>query len=237
MTYLYDPRTNIITETTIKQVAGITGQTEAIIQSYRSKGQRVARIGCYITHNKPTFKQREKWYAKEKHEYEVFVDVEGSNGEYKISNYGRVIHIKADGKEVMKMPHLNRGANRIQIKFLGEDKRRQVRDVVAHHFIRPKKQGEIATTKNGIKSDDYAGNLEYVSQKEHMQRIRKTGKRVVQLDAESGEYINDYRSIEEAARKLFLSRNTVWSNLNDLIKVSGGFKFLYYEDYEREMGI
>lgn len=124
-------------------------------------------------------------------------------------------------------------------KFLGEYKDHKVGHIVAHHFIRPRKKGEIVIRKNGITTDDYAGNLEYVTEKELGIRngYRSRSQPVVKLCPKTFEKIEEYRSAREAGRKNYLSHQTVLDNCHGRTKKAvGTMRFMFLEDYEKDYG-
>src|SRR5699024_9079883 len=108
--------------------------------------------------------------------------------------------------------------------------------LVAHHFIRPLKEDDVVFRKNGISSDDHVNNLEIICNSELGRRTGRlsTSRAVVQLDAETLESIDEFRSIREAGRETYLSHEAVRMNILGRTRVAGGmYKFMYVEDYER----
>lgn len=234
--YLYDPRTNITTEIKRKDLIGIAGvSTSAITKALRNK-TRIASINCYVTREKASLKQRRKWYESQTYENENWKIVEGSNGKYKVSNQGRIKRIyKSTERFCLPFQRKGRGNLFVKITFLDVYKEHKVGHIVAHHFLRQRRENERLIHKNGIITDDYAGNLEYVTKQE---LGRKTGYKsrsmpVVQLDLETFEVINEFRSIREAARECYIAHEAIRMNCLGLTKHSGGYKFMFLDDYEK----
>jgi hypothetical protein len=225
MIYLYDPRTNILTETNYLYLIDLTNMSYGSLASYKSKGKRLGRIKCYIVDETTTLKQRKAWYAKEKYQNEVWKIIDGSDDKFLISNYGRVkrVYKKFTG---FLLPSLYKKARYlvVKVKFHGVYKSYQISKLVAYHFVATPKPGDVLHHKNLIKTDDYSGNLEYISRNK---LGKKTGqlaksKEVVQFDRFTGEVLNEYRSAREAGRECFVSYQSVADCCNGKYKSSGG---------------
>lgn len=239
MTYLYDPRTNITKETTLETLKGLTGKNLNTLMTYRSKSRKIAEIGAYVTSRAPSLKQRRIWYEKEKYDDEIFLPVEGSEGKFLVSNYGRLKRIYKKSERFC-LPYQKKGVGNLFVKaqFLGKQKEHKVGHIVAHHFLGPRPEGKSLVRKNGIITDDYAGNLEYVTRQELGRRTgyKSRGEPIVQLDLETGELINEFRSIREAGRECFISPEAIRNNVLGMSKHSGGFKFMRLSEYEELTG-
>jgi len=62
--------------------------------------------------------------------------------------------------------------------------------------------------------------------------LKDNGKKVVvQLDMK-GKYISSYPSAVHAAEAVGVSRGNIWSSVKGKAKTSGGYKWVYEEDYE-----
>lgn len=235
MPYLYDPRTNIITETTYDYLMELTGLSRSGLSRAKSKGRKIRKINCYVMDTKVSIKQRKTWYEKEEYNNEAWKEIKGSNGQYLLSNYGRFKRLyKTNTAVVLPYLHKKTGYLRVKVMFQGKYAAYNVMSLVGFHFIEGPKPGEVIRHKNGIKTDDFAGNLEYVSKKI---LAKSTGpmsksKPVVQLDKDTLEIIGEYRSAREAGRKCYLSYQAVLDNCNHKSKTSGGFIFMFSDEYE-----
>ena len=183
---VYDPRTNISTDMTYTLLSEMSGLKYENLASLRSRGKRVAPLNVYILKDDTTLKQRKEWYVKQKYEAETWVPIEGSEGKFLISTYGRVKRVYKK-KEGFLLPYPNRfGYLRVKVQFKGFYGEYLISSMVAHHFLEPPAPGEVLRHKNGIKADDFVGNLTYMSKKKLGKITGPTSrsKGVVQLDAE-----------------------------------------------------
>lgn len=236
---MYDPRSNILTPTNYDFLTELTGKNEAYLRSVKSKKMKVANINCYVTDERVTLKQRRSWYEKEKYLNEYWKPIEGSGGMFLISCYGRFKRVYKNHEKLL-LPFLKKKGGYLQIKitFKGLYKDYKISKLVAYHFVGKPKPNEVIRHKNGILTDDFAGNLEYITKSE---LGKKTGykaksKPVVQLDPETFEVLNEYRSAREAGRENFISYQAVLDNCNHKTKVCcGDFLFLFMDEYEQNL--
>lgn len=241
MIYLYDPKTNLTTKTDYEKLIGITGMKKNNLQSHRSKKRLISRIGCYIVDKTLTLEQRREWYSAVKYKDEHWVTVEGSNNQFQVSQYGRVRRLYKNGNKRFMLPFQRKGEGNLHVKayFLGKYQDHKIGHIVAHHFIgrRPKEMRVIR--KNGIITDDYAANLEYVSTKELGKRTgyMSRNKPVVQLDYYTNELLGEYKSIREAGRELFISHEAIRLNVNGESDRCLDFTFMCAELYEKSKSL
>ena len=106
------------------------------------------------------------------------------------------------------------------------------------HFLGPIPKGASVFHKNGIKTDNFAGNLEYLDKSEVGKRTahKSTSKSVVKYDPDTNDFLDEYRSVREAARKNFVSYQAILNHLNGLSNSVFGMLFMYSEEYEAKFG-
>jgi hypothetical protein len=235
MQYLYDPRTNVITQTNYDYLEELTGKPKETLASLKSRGKRIDNINCYILRENTTLKQRKAWYEKQKYEEEAWVNVKGSDGKFLISNYGRFKRVYKS-KSSFLLPYLKKKTGYLEVKvaYDGIYKAYKVTNLVGLHFVGTPKPGQVLRHKNGIKTDDFAGNLEYI-QKSVLGKSTgplSKSKPVIQLDKVSLEVLGEFRSAREAGRKCYLSYQAVLDNCNHKSKSSGGYLFMFTDEYE-----
>jgi len=237
--YLYDPRTNITTETNYELLADITGNSISSLQSMKSKKRKIRKINCYLIDEKVTIQQRRAWYENENYMGETWLEIKGSGGKYLISSYGRVKRVCKD-KEKLLLPYLKKSEGLLEIKVLfnGIHQRCKVGRLVAEHFIGPSKEGYVLVHSNGIKTDDHCSNLKYIIKSQMGKKYggNSRSKPVVQLHPDTREVIGEFRSAREAGRECYLSYQAVTDNCNYKSKKSGGYIFMWESEYKRLLG-
>lgn len=240
--YLYDPRTNITKETTFEYLEGLTGKPKSTLLSYRTRKLKVSNINCYLVDDTLTVEQRREWYAAEKYHNEVWKEVNGTEGKYLVSNYGRFKRVCKNGKVNFMLPYLKKTSNRqrflqVKLSFNKVSKVYDIAKLVAKHFIESPKPGEVLHHKNLIKTDNFSGNLEYISREKLGRKtsgMNNKSKPVVQLDKDTLEVLGEFKSAREAGRQCFVSYQAVMDNCNKKSKVCGGYYiFMWEEDYEK----
>lgn len=181
--------------------------------------------------------QRKKWYEKEEFEGEQWKTVIGSKSKYMISNYGRVKSTNKTAKPSFILPAVKNPKTNflfVKVSYQGKYKPYKVDELVAAHFIRPPKEGEVVRHKNKVSSDNFAYNLEYVSREEFSQKRRGIirTREVVQLDKESLNILEEYSSAQEAGEECGLSPKAILDCCRGRTKTSGGFIFKFVEDFD-----
>lgn len=242
MLYLYDPRYNLKTETTYEKMCRLFVKTKGTLQSYKSKNRKVNKR-YYIIDENTSKKQLKEFYSKEIFKDEIWKTIEGSEGQFIISNYGRFKKIyKSIPEGKFLLPYFvhkrrcNKDKQFIKVKFQGEYKEYNVARLVAYHFvdiyytndkvIRKSKDRKYkaytyddvtAFHKNGLVYDNYAGNLEWLDRYDLAAKTAhksKTKGTIVAKDAITGEVIGFFRSTRDAEKHLYVSRQAVSDSLN-----------------------
>lgn len=109
---------------------------------------------------------------------EIWKDIRGYEGRYKVSNLGNVKSIKRTvkhaGSNTRTFPETLLKPNKVAFDYLqvtlykeGKRKCRYVHNLVMEAFVGEKKKGFETNHKNEIKSDNRLENLEYITAKEN----------------------------------------------------------------------
>lgn len=232
--YLYDPMSNKLVEMNIYDISEIAGVHISAVSRAGSSGTMLQSAKCFIFKNKPSAKEKLSRYEKLVLEEEYWLNVKGSDESYKISNYGRFKRIIKD-KEKFLLPYFRRGHMSVKIKFDCIYKEWRVDKLVAVHFLEDAGQpGEVLYHKNGIKTDDYANNLAWISREKlgKLTGAKANSKAVVLVDKETMEIIDEYKSSREAARKLPYSHQSILDYCHGKLENKYGDLFMFSECYE-----
>lgn len=165
---------------------------------------------------------------------EIWKDVIGYEGLYKVSNLGNVISINYNGTKKSKLLayHLNyKGYARVHLTKNKQDKYMSVHRLVAEAFIPNIKKYPQVNHKNGIKVDNRVDNLEWCTNEYNFQHALNTGlikkkakgyhqpysKSVNQYDL-SGNFIKHWDYISDASKQLNISLTSIYNNCNNKVK-------------------
>jgi len=181
---------------------------------------------------------------------EIWVDVDFTNGEYRVSNYGRVKsmvrkRVFKDGRERVfdgKILKNRKGKYYLSVSIYNVN--RDVHRLVATHFIPNEGNKPCVNHIDCNKENNFVDNLEWVTYKENTKHAlindkipRKFGinnhnsRKIVQLNTD-GEFIKKWDSLSDLKRCL----NVDLSNLIKHLKKSKGYasvkgyKFEYLND-------
>lgn len=164
---------------------------------------------------------------------EKWKQIDGFCGMYEVSNHGNIRSVRT-GK-TMKLAVTKHGYNQISFRTDGKKKNAFVHRLVAEAFIpNPEKKREV-NHKNGIKTDNRAENLEWVSRGENQHHAYDVGLRnamneehnqmvVIAIKAISGES-EEYSSQNEASRRLGINQGSIARSIKTGRR-AGGYKFL-----------
>lgn len=145
---------------------------------------------------------------------EKWRDIPGYGGKYQANTEGDIRRVYPSGKTRLMTAYKKRmkGSQRMIVKLTCDGKSKEVvaMQVIARTFLGECPEGYVPYHKNGVQSDNYANNIAYVRKSElgRMTGGKSRRKPVVKIDS-SGEIIECYPSAREAARKNYLSYQTV----------------------------
>lgn len=187
---------------------------------------------------------------------EIWKDIKGYEGRYQVSDQGRVkslerkVKYKAGKLRLMKERILKAGLNTHGYSFVAlHNGKGQISKcisrLVALHFIPNPENKRTVNHKNGVKINDWAENLEWMTDSENhkhaydvlgrnpywLGRLGKkhhSSKPVMQLTL-SGELLAEYGGQREAGRKTGVDQRNISAAILGKYKTAGGFKWKFKE--------
>jgi hypothetical protein len=122
-------------------------------------------------------------------------------------------------------------------KFLvdGKYKHYKIHRLIAELFIENPDNLPQINHKDGDKTNNNIGNLEWITNKYNLKHARlsglnkgRKGKKIIQLDL-SGNLVKIWDSHKEASEKLGIDLTRLWKCLNKKVETAGNFKWRKYE--------
>ena len=190
-----------------------------------------------------------KWYSLDNLPNEKWKDIDNYEGEYQISNYGRVKSLK---RELILKPLKSKHTSyRYYVSLSHKNIVRQVKchRLVANAFIPNPNNLHEVNHKNPVTEqfcDNRSSNLEWVTHGENMRwraicnnhpknTFIKNGehvcnKKVVQINKDGG-YIQTFPSLRKAMEITGIHETNISKVCHKIIKSTGGYKFMFEEDY------
>lgn len=172
---------------------------------------------------------------------EVWQDIEGYEGYYKVSNYGRVKNAERkvwNGrgyytiKETVKSPSLNRGYLQIKLSKNNTDKMYLVHRLVADTFISNFSNFPCINHKDENKENNRVENLEWCTVEYNNRyngrydRVSKKMGNIVQ-QIKDGKVVKEYQSCRQAARELNIHPCHIAECARGIRSSYGGYAWKY----------
>lgn len=158
---------------------------------------------------------------------ETWRNIPGYNGKYQVDMEANIRRVYPSGKTRAMTPYHKKmsGSQRLVVKLTdgnGKSKEVILMQIMARTFLGPVPDGCVPYHKNGCQSDNYIQNIAYISRKELGKKTGSKSRRkaVVKIDI-LGEIVDVYSSAREAAKKNFMSKQTITDRCNG--KCKGAF--------------
>ena len=154
---------------------------------------------------------------------ETWKDIPGYGGKYQIDREANVRRVYISGKTRAMTPYHRKmsGSQRLVVKLTkdGKSKEEVLMQLVALTFLGPPPKGHVPYHKNGCQSDNYLNNIAYISKRElgRMTGAKSRRRPVAKIDRD-GYLVEVYPSAREAARRNYMSYQTVMDRCNGKVK-------------------
>lgn len=153
-----------------------------------------------------------------------WIDIIGYKGKYQVGYMGQVRRVYKSGKTRILTPYKKAGKgrkvyrDRLLIKLTddkGKSNETMIHQIVALHFLGKPKQGQVPYHINGLVTDNWASNLEYIDRKKLGELTGASSRRqpVVKINS-TGEIVECYSSARECAKANYMSYQTIMDKCN-----------------------
>lgn len=194
---------------------------------------------CYIVDD--TFSKQEidalKQSVVDQLENEIWKPI--FNGKYYVSNYGRVKSIKASGEKILKQRLRGTGSNQylsVYLRIDGKGVNYFVHRLVAMAFLDKseslRSHQDYVVRINKSMFNNFADNLMWAD-KRALRRLSKDNgkqKQVLKLDPSTGEELDFYLSINDAAKDNYVSYQSISRCLLGYSETCVGYRWAYCID-------
>lgn len=233
MICLLDPITGVRTPTNYEKLSGITGMSESSLTTYKSRHKKIKKINCYIVDEQIPMKTIKQIVNAEKIDGEIWKAINGSDGIYEVSNFGRVRkQYRGSTQILVQYKKTNREWLFVKVKVYDQYKECPVHRLVAEQFITNENEYNCVIHKNGLKNDNCITNLKWVNKtylgKKYGQYSGTTP--VVKIDPETNEILDEYPNMAAAGRDNYLHRETIRQCVRGIRKTAGGYKWEASQD-------
>lgn len=155
---------------------------------------------------------------------ETWRDVPGYDGKYQLDIEGNCRRVYPSGKTKIKKSWRKstmQGSKRLLISLTKDGKKKDwiLMRLMALTFLGPCPEGCVPYHKNGIQHENHINNIGYINKRELGKKTGASSRRqpVAKIDC-TGQIVEVYSSAREAARKNYMSRQTVTDRCNGRCK-------------------
>lgn len=211
-----------------------------IVHNYTNR-VKLTKINCYLLDVDSPNELLSELMANENIKGEIWKDIDNTSIRWQVSNYGRYRHrrtSKSNWKYCVVSEDIY-GYPRIQITLNKKCVCLRAHKLVADYFIGPKPSDDHCVCRripNLYKNDIW--NLYYGLKKDMLNSTsRGSFGAVFKIDCDTGEIIDEYENIADAAKDNFTTK----SNIREAIvgcknRVTAvGYKWCYAKDYDKEI--
>lgn len=164
---------------------------------------------------------------------EVWKNIEGYEGLYQVSNFGRVKSLKFGKEKILKPLRIKCGYLQVNLSKNGKGKMCYVHRLVALAFIpNPNCLSEV-NHKDENKENNRVDNLEWCNRtynNNYGTRNKKIGEKklipVLQYDKD-GTFIREWKSMIDVENELGINNSNITQCCRGKLKSAGGFRWAY----------
>lgn len=160
---------------------------------------------------------------------EIWKDIKGYEGLYKISNYGRVESLPKNRygskKSIILKPFLDKdGYERVCLCYNNKRKYKHVHIIVAEHFVPNPELLPIVHHKNANKRCNFVGNLQWST---HQYNSEKGNGKYVSQFSIDGIFMKEYTSIKNASKETGVNYYSISDCCRGKNKTAGGYRWVF----------
>ena len=239
---LFDPITTEVALIDSKYLMELLNKSRSAIDSMKYRRAYVKSLNAFVVPSDISAKERRELMSKVKIDDECW-RVYPKNQRYLVSNYGRIQGLTRWGTRVFILG--SKGANGhttedicCGIRFEdGTRLKKRFAHMVMETFTPKPEDGQewVCAHRDLNIWNNRRDNLQWITRVDFNRWIAKqsgTEIPVVKYDLETGEELDEYRSISEAGRQNFLSYEAIRRCLMGVQSHSGGFGWKVSEDYK-----
>lgn len=174
---------------------------------------------------------------------EIWIPIKGFEGKYEISNMGRVKSLprkwvagnhteQSHGEIILTPPHTDKYLRVILYDGNGKRYRKKIHKMVAEAFLEKPEEDRVIDHINGIKTDNRATNLRWVTHYENSienPNTPTTPNKPIQMESMDGQILKVFHSINQAAKEMHLNQANITHALTKRYKHCGGYKWNYVQ--------